>query len=73
MLGPSRWNKSKICYFIEQEDILLSKNLLSIIYEKSQKFNLDIFQFKSLKLIEKTKIIKLNPEKIFPDYDSIIT
>ena len=36
--------------------MLLSKNLLSIIYEKSQKFNLDIFQFKSLKLIEKNKI-----------------
>ena len=66
-------SKAKYVIVLDQDDMLLSKNLLSIIYEKSQKFNLDILQFKSLKLIEKTKIIKLNPEKNFPGYDSIIT
>ena len=59
------WTRTKYVILFEQDDMLLSKNLLSIIYEKSQKFNLDILQFKSLKLIEKTKIIKLNPEKIW--------
>lgn len=66
-------SRAKYVIVLDQDDMLLSKNLLSIIYEKSQKFNLDILQFKSLKLIEKTKIIKLNPEKNFPGYDSIIT
>ena len=65
-------SRAKYVIVLDQDDMLLSKNLLSIIYEKSQKFNLDILQFKSLKLLEKTKIIKLNPEKIFPVYDSII-
>lgn len=66
-------SRAKYVIVLDQDDMLLSKNLLSIIYEKSQKFNLDILQFKSLKLIEKTGVIKLNPEKNFPGYDSIIT
>jgi len=66
-------SRAKYVIVLDQDDMLLSKNLLSIIYEKSQKFNLDILQFKSLKFIEKTKNIKLNPEKNFPGYDSIIT
>lgn len=66
-------SRAKYVIVLDQDDMLLSKNLLSIIYEKSQKFNLDILQFKSLKLIEKTGVIKLNLEKNFPGYDSIIT
>ena len=55
-----------------QDDMFLSKNLLNIIFEKSEKFKLDILQFKSSKIIG-NNIIKFKPEKSFPEYDSIIT
>jgi len=57
---------------LDQDDILLSKNLLSIIYEKLEKYNLDILQYKRINLNEANEIINFKPEKKYPEYNSII-
>lgn len=68
-----RISRGKYVIVLDQDDILLSKNLLSIAYEKLEKFELDILQFKRYNLIEKTGKIKFIPEKIFPFYNSLVT
>jgi len=65
-------SRGKYVIVLDQDDIFLSKNLLSIIYKKAEDFNLDILQYKRINLIEKNQEVKLIAEKKFPSYDSII-
>ena len=58
---------------IDQDDMLLSKNLLSVLYENSESKKLDILQFKSYILFEMNTKVILSLENKFPEYDSIIT
>lgn len=66
-------SRGKYVIVIDQDDMLLSKNLLSILYKNSERYKLDILQFQSLFLLEKNKKVKLRPKKKFPEYSSIIT
>ena len=64
--------RGKYVIILDQDDMILSKNLLNILYEKSEKYKLDIIQFKSSKLFDKNEIIQLKMEQFFPEFDSII-
>ena len=64
--------RGKYVIILAQDDMILSKNLLNILYENCEKNKLDILQFKSSKTLDKNEIIQLKMEKIFPEYDSII-
>ena len=66
-------SRGKYVIVIDQDDILLSKNLLSILYKNSERYKLDILQFQSSYLSEMDEKVELRPEKTFPKYDSIIT
>jgi hypothetical protein len=66
-------SSGKYVIVIDQDDIFLSKNLLSVLYENSESYKLDILQYKSSTLFEMDEKVKLRTEKKFPDYGSIIT
>ena len=66
-------SRGKYVIVIDQDDILLSNNLLSILYKNLERYQLDILQFKSLYLFEMNEKVELRPEKKFPKYNSIIT
>ncbi len=66
-------SRGKYVFVLDQDDILLSKNLLKNAYEILEKYELDILQFNRYNLNEKTGKIDFVPEKIFPFYNSIIT
>ena len=66
-------SRGKYVIVIDQDDIFLSKNLFSILYENSERYKLDILQFKRVNLFEENKTVKFKPEKKFPEYRSIIT
>ena len=68
-----RLSRGKYVIVIDQDDIILSKNLLSVLYENSERYKLDILQFKSLIFFEDNKKVKFRPDKKFPEYGSIIT
>lgn len=68
-----RISRGKYVIVLDQDDILLSKNLLKIAYEKLEKYELDILQFKRYNLNEKTRKINFIPEKKFPLYNSLVT
>ena len=66
-------SRGKYVIVLDQDDILLSKNFLSIAYEKLEKYELDILQFKRYNLNEKNEKLIFIPEKIFPFHNSIVT
>ena len=66
-------SRGKYVIVIDQDDMLLSKNLLNILYKNSERYKLDILQFQSSYLSEMDEKVELRPEKTFPKYDSIIT
>jgi glycosyltransferase involved in cell wall biosynthesis len=66
-------SRGKYVIVIDQDDIFLSKNILSVLYENSERYKLDILQFKSQIFFEVNKTVKFRPEKKFPLYGSIIT
>ena len=64
--------RGKYVLILDQDDMILSKNLLKILYENLEKYELDILQFKSSRVFDKNEKIQLKMEKNFPEYDSII-
>ena len=64
--------RGKYVLILDQDDLVLSKNLLKILYENLEKYELDILQFKSSRVFDKNEKIQLKMEKNFPEYDSII-
>ena len=66
-------SRGKYVIVIDQDDIFLSKNLFSVLYENSERYKLDILQFKRSFFFEVNETVKFRPEKKFPLYGSIIT
>jgi glycosyltransferase involved in cell wall biosynthesis len=66
-------SRGKYVIVIDQDDIFLSKNLFSVLYKISERYKLDILQFKRAILFEVNKKVKFKPETKFPEYGSVIT
>ncbi len=65
-------SRGKYVIVVDQDDIFLSKILFDTIYKKTEKYNLDILQYKRVIFIENKKKIIFIPNKNFPNYNSII-
>ena len=58
-------SRGKYVIVLEQDDIILPKNLFNIIYEKVEFFDLDILQYKHIILNETNRKINFIQEKNF--------